>query len=303
MSEIVIRAFYKFVHLPDFEKVRERLLEVATDQAIKGTILLAEEGINGTVAGLRANMDHLFAAIRSDSRLQSLKYKESVSQVQPFYRIKVRLKKEIVTMGIPHVDPNHTVGTYVSGEAWNDLISDPDTVVIDTRNDYETAIGTFENAVSPNTQSFREFPKWVEENKDYLEGKKIAMFCTGGIRCEKSTAYMKVNGYQDVYHLDGGILQYLEDMPKEQSKWNGECFVFDNRVAVNHDLEPGSYDMCHACRRPLSREDMESDLFIQGVSCPHCHNQHTDERKKAFEMRQRQVELAKERGTCHIGGE
>ncbi|MEM7673638.1 MAG: rhodanese-related sulfurtransferase [Verrucomicrobiota bacterium] len=302
MSEIVIRAFYKFVHLPDFTKVRERLLEVATEHAIKGTILLAEEGINGTVAGLRANMDHLFAAIRSDSRLDSLKYKESVSQEQPFYRIKVRLKKEIVTMGVPHIDPNHTVGTYVRGEAWNSLISDPDTIVIDTRNDYEIAIGTFENAVSPNTQSFREFPKWVEENKDYLNGKKIAMFCTGGIRCEKSTAFMKVNGYQDVYHLDGGILQYLEEVPKEQSKWNGECFVFDNRVAVNHDLEPGSYDMCHACRRPLSREDIESELFVQGVSCPHCHGQHTDERKKAFKMRQRQVELAKERGTCHIGG-
>ncbi|MGB0372166.1 MAG: rhodanese-related sulfurtransferase [Opitutales bacterium] len=301
MPEIVIRAFYKFVHLPDFEEVRERLLKVATEQEIKGTILLAEEGINGTVAGLREQMDALFAAIREDSRLESLSYKESISEEQPFYRIKVRLKKEIVTMGVPHIDPNQTVGTYIKGEEWNQLISDPDTIVVDTRNDYEVAIGTFKNAVNPNTQSFREFPQWVEDNKENLEGKKIAMFCTGGIRCEKSTAFMKESGYKDVYHLDGGILQYLEDMPKEKSLWDGECFVFDNRVAVNHDLEPGSYDMCHACRMPLSEEDMKSELFVQGVSCPHCHDKHSEERKAAFEMRQKQIELAKQRGTCHIG--
>lgn len=301
MSEIVIRAFYKFVRLPDFEEVREKILKVANEQGTKGTILLAEEGINGTVAGARESMDELFKAIQSDARLKPLPYKESISEDQPFYRMKVRLKKEIVTMGVPHIDPNQTVGTYIKGEEWNQLIADPDTVVIDTRNDYEVAIGSFENAINPNTQSFREFPQWVEDNKETLEGKKIAMFCTGGIRCEKSTAFMKEKGYQDVFHLDGGILQYLEDIPKDKSKWNGECFVFDNRVTVNHDLEPGSYNMCHACRMPLSEEDLKSELFVQGVSCPHCHDQHSEVRKEGFKMRQKQIELAIERGTCHIG--
>ena len=302
MSAVVIRAFYKFVHLPDFEAVRERLLAVATEQEIKGTILVAEEGVNGTVAGGRAQMDVLFNAMRSDERLATLSYKESLSDEQPFYRMKVRLKKEIVTMGVPHIDPNQTVGTYLKGDDWNELISDPDTVVVDTRNDYEIAIGTFKNAISPNTQSFREFPQWVEDNKEKMEGKKIAMFCTGGIRCEKATAFMKVKGFEDVFHLDGGILQYLEDTPKEKSLWEGECFVFDNRVAVNHDLEPGSYEMCHACRMPLSEEDMQSEHYVKGVSCPHCIEQYSDERREAFKMRQKQIELAKERGECHIGG-
>ena len=301
MTEVVIRAFYKFVHLPDFEEVRERLFAVATVEDIRGTILLAEEGINGTVAGGRAHMDALFSAIRSDERLSTLKYKESVSEEQPFYRMKVRLRKEIVTMGVPHIDPNQTVGTYLKGVDWNELISDPDTVVVDTRNDYEIAIGSFKNAVNPNTTSFREFPQWVEDNREQMEGKKIAMFCTGGIRCEKATAFMKVKGFEDVFHLDGGILQYLEDTPKDESLWDGECFVFDNRVAVNHDLEPGSYEMCHACRMPLSEEDMKSPHYVPGVSCPHCIDKFSDERREAFKMRQKQIDLAKERGTCHIG--
>jgi len=217
-----------------------------------------------------------------------------------FYRTKVKLKKEIVTMGVEGIDPAHIVGTYVKGDDWNQLITDPDTILIDTRNDYEVAIGTFKNAVNPNTTTFREFPQWAADNLDKTKHKKVAMFCTGGIRCEKSTAFLKEQGFDEVYHLDGGILKYLEEMPQEQSLWQGECFVFDQRVAVKHGLEQGSYDQCYACRMPLSAAEMASEHYVKGLSCPHCHDKTTDEQKAAFAERQRQVELAKQRGDKHI---
>jgi UPF0176 protein len=240
---------------------------------------------------------HWFAA---DSRFEGMSYKESFADEQAFYRTKVKLKKEIVTMGVEGINPAHIVGTYVKGEAWNQLISDPDTIVIDTRNDYEVAIGTFKNAVNPNTTSFREFPEWAEQNLDKTKHKKVAMFCTGGIRCEKSTAFLKEQGFEEVYHLDGGILKYLEEVPEPESLWQGECFVFDQRVAVKHGLEQGSYDQCYACRMPLSQDEMKSPLYVQGLSCPHCHDKITEEQKASFAERQKQIALAKERGEQHI---
>lgn len=296
----VVAALYKFVRLPDYVALRDRLYQTMVDHKVKGTLLLAEEGINGTICGPREGVDAVKAWLDADGRFSGMSYKESLSEQQAFYRTKVKLKKEIVTMGVEGVDPAHIVGTYVKGEAWNQLISDPDTIVIDTRNDYEVAIGTFANAVNPNTKTFREFPAWAAENLDKNKHKKVAMFCTGGIRCEKSTAYMKEQGFAEVYHLDGGILKYLEEMPQEQSLWQGECFVFDQRVAVKHGLEQGSYDQCYACRMPLSVEEMASPLYVKGLSCPHCHDQITDEQRASFEERQKQIELAKQRGEKHI---
>ena len=301
MPEIVIRALYRFVVLEDFEAIQPSMLERAKSLGIKGTLLLAREGINGTIAGERPAMDAFIAYLRQDGRLETVTYKESIAEEQPFYRMKVRLKREIVTMGIDGIDPNKIVGTYVQPQEWNELISSEDTIVVDTRNEYEVSIGTFKNAINPHTESFREFPQWVEDNRDLMKGKKVAMFCTGGIRCEKATAFVKEQGFDEVYHLEGGILKYLEDTPEEKSLWEGECFVFDNRVTVNHQLEPGSYDMCHACRMPLSEEDMRSDRYIPGISCPHCHDKLTPEQRAAATMRQKQVELSKARGESHIG--
>jgi len=230
-----------------------------------------------------------------------LEHKESLADENPFYRAKVRLKKEIVALGVPGVSPVKAVGDYVAPEDWNDLISDPDVVVIDTRNDYEVSIGTFEGAVNPQTASFREFPKWFEAFQKEHKNKKIAMFCTGGIRCEKSTALLKERGVEEVYHLKGGILKYLETVPEEKSLWKGECFVFDNRVSVTHDLSPGTYDMCHACRRPLDEVAKASPDYVAGVSCSNCIDEHTEERRKDFAERQKQIELAKKRGEKHIG--
>lgn len=296
----VVAALYKFVRLPDYVQLRDKLYQTMVDHKVKGTLLLAEEGINGTICGPREGVDVVKAWLDADGRFEGMSYKESFAEEPAFYRTKVKLKKEIVTMGVEGVDPAHIVGTYVKGEAWNQLISDPDTIVIDTRNDYEVAIGTFANAVNPNTKTFREFPAWAAENLDKNKHKKVAMFCTGGIRCEKSTAYMKEQGFAEVYHLDGGILKYLEEMPEEQSLWQGECFVFDQRVAVKHGLEQGSYDQCYACRMPLSVDEMASPLYVKGLSCPHCHDHITDEQRASFEERQKQIELAKQRGEKHI---
>ncbi len=296
----VVAALYKFVRLPDYVQLRDKLYQTMVDHKVKGTLLLAEEGINGTICGPREGVDAVKAWLDADGRFEGMSYKESFAEEPAFYRTKVKLKKEIVTMGVEGVDPAHIVGTYVKGEAWNQLISDPDTIVIDTRNDYEVAIGTFANAVNPNTKTFREFPAWAAENLDKNKHKKVAMFCTGGIRCEKSTAYMKEQGFAEVYHLDGGILKYLEEMPEEQSLWQGECFVFDQRVAVKHGLEQGSYDQCYACRMPLSVDEMASPLYVKGLSCPHCHDHITDEQRASFEERQKQSELAKQRGEKHI---
>lgn len=302
MKPIVICALYKFVKLDDHESLRQPLLDLMTEHDVRGTLLLAAEGINGTVAGSRTAIDALLAFLKSDSRLVDLDSKESFDETNPFYRTKVRLKKEIVTMGVEGIDPLRSVGTYVDPDHWNELISDPDTVLIDTRNDYEIGIGTFRNAINPRTGSFREFPSFVEKNLDPDKHRKVAMFCTGGIRCEKSTAYLKELGFENVYHLKGGILKYLEKVPAEESLWDGECFVFDNRISVAHGLDKGQYDQCHACRMPITEADKRSEFYEEGVSCPHCHDRYSDERKERFKERERQIRLARERGEEHIGG-
>ncbi|EAQ99400.1 rhodanese-related sulfurtransferase [Congregibacter litoralis] len=298
---VVVAALYKFVALEDYKALREPLLEQCRSHGLKGTLLLAEEGINGTVAGSREAMDAVLAWLRSDPRLEDLEHKESLHDEQPFLRMKVKLKKEIVTMGVPQVDPNRVVGTYVTPGEWDAVLADSEVTLIDTRNDYECAIGSFRGAVDPGITSFRDFPAWVEENLDPGKNPKVAMFCTGGIRCEKASSYLLEQGFDQVYHLKGGILKYLEEVPQETSSWEGECFVFDDRVAVNHDLEKGSYDQCFACRHPISDEDLRSAAYVKGVSCPHCIDKQSDEQRARFAERQRQVDLAKARGEQHIG--
>lgn len=300
-DRIVVCALYRFFAFPDFADWREPLLELMQQKGVRGSLLLAAEGINGTVAGSREGVDALLAYLRKDERLAGLDWKESFVDDYPFLRTKVKLKKEIVTLGIEGVDPNQVVGTYLSGEEWNRVISDPETLLIDTRNDYEYEVGTFQGAVNPNTRSFRELPDYVKENLDPAKHKRVAMFCTGGIRCEKSTAWLKGQGFEEVYHLKGGILKYLEEVPKEKSLWQGECFVFDERVTVDHDLNPGHYDQCHACRRPISAADKASDKYVQGVSCPQCFDETSAEQKARFAERQKQIELASSRGQAHRG--
>ncbi|WP_321394841.1 rhodanese-related sulfurtransferase [Emcibacter sp.] len=303
MSKIVVSALYHFVTLDDFADLREPLLTFLKDQGIKGTLLLAREGINGTVAGSAEAIENLHNYLRADARFKNLVTKESYNDEMPFYRTKVKLKKEIVTMGVEGIDPNHIVGTYVKPQDWNALISDPDVILVDTRNDYEVGIGTFKGALNPETGTFREFPKYVEEKLADAKDKKVAMFCTGGIRCEKSTAYLKEQGFGEVYHLEGGILKYLEEVPEEESLWEGECFVFDSRVAVKHNLEPGEYDQCFACRMPITEEDKNHPHYMKGVSCHHCHDEKSEEQMRRYQERERQIELAKKSGAEHIGGE
>ncbi len=303
MSQIIVCALYKFVSLPDYRQLRLPLFNVMESNEIKGTLLLAREGINGTVAGSRAAVDTLIAWLKSDPRLAELDCKQSYTNIPPFNRTKVKLKKEIVTMGVEGIDPKQVVGTYVAPKDWNSLISDPEVLLIDTRNDYEYQVGTFVNAINPNTESFREFPQYVKEHLDPNKHSKIAMFCTGGIRCEKSTAYLKEQGFEEVYHLKGGILKYLEEVPAQESLWQGECFVFDERVTVNHHLVKGDYDQCHACRMPITEADKASAMYEKGVSCPHCHGQKTPEQKLRFAEREKQIGLAKLRGEQHIGSE
>lgn len=303
MTDYVVCALYKFVRLEDYVELRQSLKALMEKHQIRGTLLLASEGINGTVASTREGIDALIAWFKQDARLADIVYKESFEVTQPFNRSKVKLKKEIVTLGVEGIDPRHVVGTYVKPNEWNDLISDPDVFVVDTRNDYEIEIGTFKNAVNPKTATFREFPEYVAENMDPSKHKKVAMFCTGGIRCEKSTAYMKEQGFEEVYHLEGGILKYLEEVPEEKSLWQGDCYVFDGRVAVNHQLEKSEYEMCNACRLPITQQDIESEAFEKGVSCPKCIDKHTDEQKARFREREKQVQLANARGETHVGGE
>lgn len=301
MSRIVVAALYKFVSLPDYESIAPRLKERCDQLELKGTLLLAEEGINGTVSGTRDNINGLIDYLKNDPRFVDLVHKESFFEGTPFYRMKVKLKKEIVTMGVTGIDPKKIVGTYVKPKDWNALISDPDVTVIDTRNSYEYEIGTFSRAIDPKTETFREFPQYVAENLDPARHKKVAMFCTGGIRCEKSTAYLKEQGFEEVYHLEGGILKYLEEVPEEESLWQGECFVFDNRVAVNHSLKKGIYDQCHGCRYPITEADKLSPEYMPGVSCPRCYAKLTDEQKARFAERQKQIQLAKGRDEAHMG--
>ncbi|PXF29637.1 hypothetical protein WH50_19695 [Pokkaliibacter plantistimulans] len=303
MSQFVVCALYKFVALDDFEAIRQPLLDVMESNEVRGTLLLAKEGINGTVAGSRAGIDALLAWLKSDPRLAALSYKESFTEVLPFYRTKVKLKREIVTMGVEGIDPNKVVGTYVKPQDWNALISDPDVLLVDTRNDYEVQIGTFKGAINPMTETFREFPEYVKQNLDPGKHKKVAMFCTGGIRCEKSTAYLKEQGFEEVYHLEGGILKYLEEVPEADTLWEGECFVFDNRVAVNHKLEKGQYDQCNACRRPITEADKLRPEYKAGVSCHQCHDQLSEQQLTRFEEREKQMQLAAKRGETHLGGD
>lgn len=305
MANFLIAALYKFVHLADYRALRAPLLACCEANRVAGTLLLAEEGINGTIAGSQAGIAAVLDYLRSDPRLATLVHKESWADEMPFYRMKVKLKREIVTMGVPNVHASTMAGTYVKPAQWNRLVDDPDVVVVDVRNDYEVSIGSFAGAVNPHTASFSEFPQWVREQSaqgGVLSKKpKVAMFCTGGIRCEKSTAYLRTQGFDEVYHLEGGILKYLETVPADESRWDGECFVFDERVSVQHGLAPGSYELCRACRQPLSLQDKASEFFVEGVSCPHCHDRHTEEQKQRFRERQKQVELAKSRHRRHIG--
>jgi UPF0176 protein len=298
---VVVAALYRFAKFPDYESLREPLLEVMLAHEVRGTLLLAAEGINGTIAGSRIGIDTVFAWLAKDPRFAGIQAKESYVDENPFYRTKVKLKKEIVTMGVEDIDPTHIVGTYVDAKDWNALLADPEVLLLDTRNQYEVEIGTFENAINPETDSFREFPEYVKNNLDPKVHKKVAMFCTGGIRCEKSTAYLKQHGFKDVFHLKGGILKYLEEQPETDTKWQGECFVFDNRVTVNHKLEKGNYDQCHACRRPILEKDKDSEFYLKGVSCHHCYDKHSKEQVKRYAERERQMQLAAQRGEAHIG--
>lgn len=303
MNEIVVCALYRFVALDDYEALRQPLLTLMADNQVRGTLLLAHEGINGTIAGPRQGIDAIQDWLAQDKRFRGIGYKESMVDIQPFKRTKVKLKKEIVTMGVETIDPRRTVGTYVSPEDWNDLIRDPEVLLIDTRNQYEVEVGTFKNALNPETDSFREFPEYVAQHLDPQKHRKVAMFCTGGIRCEKSTAFLKEQGFDEVFHLQGGILKYLENVPEGESLWRGECFVFDDRVTVNHRLERGGYDQCHACRRPITEADKQRPEYQQGVSCHQCIETLTPEQKARFAEREKQIRLAKERGETHVGGE
>ncbi len=301
MSKIIVAALYKFAKLPDYRERQPVLFDFCVEQGLYGTLLLAEEGINGTVAGTRAGIDALIAFLREDPRFADLEHKESYADEMPFTRIKVKLKKEIVTLGVAGINPNEKVGTYVAPEDWNALISDPDVVLIDTRNGYECDIGTFRGAIDPKTTTFREFPAYVSKNFNPGKHKKVAMFCTGGIRCEKASSLMVEQGFEQVYHLQGGILKYLEKIPPAESLWEGECFVFDQRISVGHGLKVGEYEQCHGCRHPISPEDKASIQFVEGVSCPHCFGTQSEEKRLRFAERQKQTELALKRGRVHIG--
>jgi len=301
MPAVVVCALYKFVTLANYQDLRNPLHAEMEKLDIRGTLLLANEGINGTIAGTEQGIYQLLTWLKTDPRLNEIDYKLSFTDVMPFNRTKVKLKKEIVTMGIEGIDPKQVVGTYVDPLDWNALISDPEVVLIDTRNDYEFTVGTFKNAINPNTESFREFPAYIKQNLNPDQHKKVAMFCTGGIRCEKSTAYLKEQGFEEVYHLKGGILKYLEIVPEEHTLWQGECFVFDDRITVNHQLEKGHYDQCNACRLPITEADKASVHYEQGVSCPHCYDKVTAEQKARFMEREKQIALAHQRGETHIG--
>ncbi|MEY8098134.1 rhodanese-related sulfurtransferase [Falsihalocynthiibacter sp. S25ZX9] len=297
----VVAALYHFTRFTDPDALRAPILALCAEEGIKGSLLIAAEGVNGTVAGPRAGVDRLLVHLRSLPGCATLEHKESPAAEMPFGRMKVRLKKEIVTMGQPDVDPTASVGHYVAPKDWNDLITQDDVVVIDTRNDYEVAIGTFQGAIDPETKSFGEFPAWWEANKDRFHNKRVAMFCTGGIRCEKSTNYLIGQGVEDVFHLKGGILKYLEEVPAEDSTWEGECFVFDGRVSIGHGLTEGPHVLCHACRQPVLPEDTKRPEFEDGVSCHLCYETTSEDRKTRFRERQKQIALSAARGERHFG--
>ncbi len=312
MPRFLTAALYKFVALPDFADLKPPLQAVCDANEVKGTLLLASEGINGTIAGAQEGVQVVLDHLKSDPRLADLAHKVAWADEPPFLRMKVRLKKEIVTLGVPGVSPTLMAGTYVKPADWNALISDPSVLVVDTRNDYEVQIGSFQGAIDPNLKTFADLPAWVAQQElaggvlasslaKNAKKTKIAMFCTGGIRCEKSTALMRMQGYDEVYHLEGGILKYLETVPPEESLWSGECFVFDERVSVGHGLQPGSLALCRSCRHPVGAAEQASPFYELGISCPNCFDAKTPAQKKGFAERQRQVELARARGTAHVG--
>ena len=305
MPPIRIVALYHFTRFGDCAALQGPLADLCRANGVKGTLLIAPEGINGTIAGSDAAIEQVLAHIRALPGCSALEIKESRAESLPFHRMKVRIKREIVTMGQPDIDPLANAGIYVKPEDWNALIAEPDTILIDTRNDYEVAVGSFAGAIDPGTRSFRDFPAWFREHRAELLGDrpepKVAMFCTGGIRCEKATAFLKSEGVGQVYHLQGGILKYLETVPAEESRWEGECFVFDQRVSVVHGLAPGTCELCHACRMPVRPEDRASPFYVEGVSCPACHAERTDEQRAAYAERERQTRLAAARGQAHVG--
>ncbi len=300
-EKYLIVTFYKFVHFPDYVSYQAKILNFCVEKNMKGTLLLADEGINGTVAGIKSNIHKFLQFLKSEDRFSDIKHKESYTDKIPFHRMKVKLKKEIVTLGKPNIYPSEQSGIRVEPKDWNSLISDPNVVLVDTRNEYEYQIGTFENAISSETINFREFPDFVKRKLDPNKNKKVAIFCTGGIRCEKASAYMLNQGFENVYQLNGGILKYLEDVNLKESLWHGECFVFDSRVSVDYELAKGKYEQCYACRRPLSEEDLQSKSYTKGIACAYCINEKTDNQRERFSERQRQVELAKKRNQKHIG--
>ena len=298
---IRVAAFYRFVPFPDYADYRRPLLDVMLAAEVRGTVLLAEEGINGTIAGSRSGVERVLSFLQQAPRFKQLEIKQSEAAVNPFLRSKVKLKREIVTMGVAAVDGGQEAGTYVRPKDWNALLEDPEVLLLDVRNRYETAIGSFSGAVIPGTESFRQFPDYAARHLNPAKQRKVAMFCTGGIRCEKASAYLKQQGFEQVYHLQGGILKYLEQVPAAESKWRGECFVFDERVSVDHGLQQGKYEQCHACRMPISAEDRASEFYQQGISCPHCHGRKTPAQTSRYQERRRQMALAKARGEAHLG--
>ena len=300
-EKYLIVTLYKFVHIPNFASYQPKLLNFCLEKNIKGTILLANEGINITVAGTKTNIDKFLQFLKSDDKFYDIKHKESFAAEIPFHRMKVKLKKEIVSLGQSNIYPSEQSGIHVDPKDWNNLITDPNVVLVDTRNEYEYQIGTFENAISSETTNFREFPDFVKQKLDPKKNKKVAIFCTGGIRCEKASSYMLNQGFENIYQLNGGILKYLEDIDLNESLWRGECFVFDSRVSVDYELAKGKYKQCYACRRPLSEKDLKSKSYEKGISCAHCINEKTDRQRERFSERQRQVELAKKRNQKHIG--
>lgn len=297
----IVAALYHFTPLKSPDAVVGELKELCSQNSIKGTLILAEEGINGTVSGTREAIDVLRSFFESKKILDGMEYKESFCEIQPFYRLKVMHKKEIVTLGIPEVDPREQVGDYVEPHEWNEIIQQEDVLVLDTRNTYETLMGTFQGAVDPQTETFRDFPEYVQKNLSACKDRPIAMFCTGGVRCEKASSYLLKEGFKKVYHLKGGILNYLEKIPPSESLWQGECFIFDQRVGLMHEVKKGNYAPCYGCRMPLSPSDLELESYEKGVSCLHCHESLTAERKERLRQRQRQVELAHRRSQVHIG--
>lgn len=302
-KKVIIAALYHFSNQPikDLQNLREKLLMVGKSNGIQGTLLIAEEGINGTIAGPCDGIATIIKAIEDSLKIEKLPWKKSTHEANPFYRFKVKIKKEIVTLGKNSKNVSSKTGKHIEPKDWNEVISDPDTIVIDTRNDYETAIGTFKNATDPKTKNFREFPDYVKETLRGAKNKKIAMYCTGGIRCEKASNYLIEQGFNDVCQLKGGILQYFEDINEKDSLWQGECFVFDNRVAVNQSIKKGSYDQCYACRLPITEADKQLPHYQPGISCHQCYLTTSETQKKRYQQRQKQQELAKKNSRSHIG--